>query len=73
MAIDICKAYHSRRALLTYRSVFPLDINFCVSPVIDRRGISKGNWFLNEDSISIVMDEVVKIGTYFRDEIPKWI
>ncbi len=71
--ILVCKAYHSRRALLTYRSVFPLDIHFCVSPVVDNRGISKANWFLDEDSISIVMDEVVKIGTYFRDEIPKWI
>jgi len=71
--ILVCKAYHSRRALLTYQSVFPLNINFYIAPVIDKRGISKENWFLNEDSISIVMNEVVKIGSYFEDKISKWI
>lgn len=71
--ILVCKAYHSRRALLTYRTIFPLNINFYISPVIDKRGITKYNWFQNEDSISIVMNEVVKIGNYFRDKIPKWV
>lgn len=71
--ILVCKAYHSRRALLTYRSAFPRNINFYVSPIIDKRGISKENWFLNESSINVVMDEVVKIGNYFRDKIPKWV
>ncbi|MFD3157322.1 YdcF family protein [Haloimpatiens sp. FM7330] len=71
--ILVCKSYHSRRALLTYKSVFPININFYVSPVIDKRGISKDNWFLNEDSISIVMNEVVKIGKYFEDKIKNWV
>lgn len=71
--ILVCKAYHSRRALLTYQSVFPIDINFYVSSVIDKRGISKDNWFLNEDSIRIVMNEVTKIGNYFEDKISKWV
>ncbi len=71
--ILVCKAYHSRRALLTYRTVFPLNINFYISPIIDKRGITKDNWFQNEDSISIVMSEIVKIGNYFRDKIPKWV
>ena len=71
--ILVCKAYHSRRALLTYRTIFPLNINFYISPVIDKRGITKDNWFQNEGSISIVMSEVVKIGNYFRDKIPKWV
>lgn len=72
-AILVCKAYHSRRALLTYQSVLPVDINFYVSSVIDKRGISKDNWFLNESSIRIVMNEVVKIGNYFEDKISKWV
>lgn len=69
----VCKAYHSRRALLTYQSVFPLDINFYVSTVIDNRGISKDNWFLNEVGVNIVMNETVKIGRYFEDKIKNWI
>lgn len=68
----MCKAYHSRRVLLTYKSIFPSNINFYIAPIIDRRGISKENWFLNEDSIKIVMGEVMKIGTYFEDKIYKW-
>lgn len=68
----VCKAYHSRRALLTYQSVFPLSINFYVSTVIDNRGISKDNWFLHEQGINIVMNETVKIGSYFEDKIRNW-
>ena len=71
--ILVCKAFHSRRALMTYQSVFPQYINFFVSPVIDRRGISKENWFLNKESIEIVMNEACKIGNYFKDKIPKWV
>ena len=68
----MCKAYHSRRALLTYKSIFPSNINFYVVPIIDKKGISKENWFLNEDSIKIVMGEVTKIGKYFEDKIYNW-
>jgi uncharacterized SAM-binding protein YcdF (DUF218 family) len=71
--ILVCKAYHSRRALLTYQSVFPLNIKFYVSTVIDKRGISKDNWFINKEHINIVMNEVVKIGSYFEDKILNWV
>lgn len=71
--ILVCKSYHGRRALLTYKSVFPSDINFYIAPIIDKRGITKDNWFLNEESIKIVMNEVVKIGSYFQDKIVKWV
>jgi uncharacterized SAM-binding protein YcdF (DUF218 family) len=71
--ILVCKAYHSRRALLTYKLFFPSDVNFFVSPVVDRRDISKDNWFSNEESIKIVMNEIVKIGKYFEDKIPMWL
>lgn len=71
--ILVCKAYHSRRALLTYKTIFPLNMNFYVSPIIDKKGISKDNWFLKEDRINIVMNEVTKIGYYFKDKIPNWI
>lgn len=71
--ILVCKTYHARRALLTYKSVFPSSVNFYISPIIDKRGISKDNWFLNEDSIRIVMNEEMKIGSYFEDKINKWV
>ncbi|OLS02008.1 YdcF family protein [Tissierella creatinophila] len=71
--ILVCKTYHARRALLTYKSVFPSGVNFYICPVIDKRGISKENWTLNENSIRIVMNEVVKIGIYFEDKINKWV
>lgn len=69
----VCKAYHSRRALLTYKSIFPSNVNFYVSPVIDKRGITKENWFLSNHSVGTVMNEVVKIGSYFEDKIQKWV
>lgn len=71
--ILVCKAYHSRRALLTYKLFFPSDINFFVYPVVDRREISKDNWFLNPESTKIVMSEIVKIGKYFEDKVPMWL
>jgi uncharacterized SAM-binding protein YcdF (DUF218 family) len=71
--ILVCKAYHSRRALLTYQSIFPTDVEFYVSPVIDKRGITRDNWFLDSEKISLVMGEVVKIGKYFEDKIQRWV
>lgn len=70
-AILVCKAYHSRRALLTYQKVFP-HVTFGVAPVPDYRGITKENWFLNRKHIHIVMGEVAKIGVYFEDQIAVW-
>lgn len=71
--ILVCKTFHSRRALMTYQFVFPRDINFYVSPVVDKRGISKDNWFRKEEGIRAVMSETSKIGTYFADKIPVWV
>lgn len=65
----VCKNYHARRALLTYRFVFPRETEFHVSPVIDKTGITRDNWFLNEDNISRVMNELEKVGKYFRPAI----
>lgn len=70
--ILVCKAYHSRRALLTYQSVFPANTVFYTAPVRDKRGMSKDNWFTDNTYISIVMREIVKIGKYFEDKIPRW-
>lgn len=68
-AILVCKAFHSRRALMTYQTIFPGNIEFFVYPVVDNSGINRDNWFCNEDMINMVMGEVTKIGQYFRTEI----
>ena len=65
----VCKNYHARRALLTYQVVFPRETVFYVSPVIDNRGITKENWYQDEIKIKYVMDELEKVGKYFRHAI----
>jgi len=68
-AILVCKAYHSRRALLTYQSIFPKGVEFYVVSIPGKIGLSKNNWFLDENKTKIVMGEVVKIGDYFKSLI----
>lgn len=69
----VCKAGHARRALLSYQAVFPQETEFLVSPVNDRYGITKENWFSSEVGISRVMAEVEKIGKYFGPYISDWV
>lgn len=71
--IIVCKASHSRRALLCYQAEFPKGCEILVSPCIDRYGITKENWFLSEVGIKRTMSEVKKIGAYFGDFIPSWV
>lgn len=68
-AIIVCKGYHSRRALLTYQRIFPSDIIFYVVPIMDKLEIQRDNWYYEENKIQTVMNEVVKIGEYFKSEI----
>lgn len=68
----VCKAHHARRALMTYQTAFPSNIQFVVIPIVDERDIRKENWFLDESKIKIVMSEVEKIGQYFSKYIPHW-
>jgi uncharacterized SAM-binding protein YcdF (DUF218 family) len=69
----VCKNYHARRALLTYQTDFPREILFYVSPVIDKTGTTKDNWFLDENKIKYVMNELEKVGKYFKPHIPNWV
>ena len=71
--ILVCKAHHSRRALLTYQTVFPISTEFIVCPIIDERDVRKDNWFLDQAKINLVMKEVEKIGQYFGKHIPNWL
>ncbi|HEY9060097.1 MAG TPA: YdcF family protein [Pseudobacteroides sp.] len=67
--IMVCKAYHSRRALLTYQTRFPAGIEFFVSTVEDWKKINRQNWFQTDIGIETVMGEIVKIGEYFKGEL----
>ncbi len=68
----VCKAHHARRALMTYQTAFPNNIQFIVIPIVDERDVRKDNWYLNEAKIKIVMSEVEKIGQYFHKYILNW-
>lgn len=70
--ILVCKAFHSRRALLTYQYVFPKGTSFLVVPTEDNNGLNKDNWMTKEKHIKVVMSEVEKIGRYFSDKILNW-
>lgn len=63
--ILVCKAWHARRALLTYQTIFPKETEFFVAPVVDGTGITKENWHLTPEGITRTMSEVEKIGKYF--------
>ncbi|MEA4964039.1 YdcF family protein [Lutispora sp.] len=67
--ILVCKNFHSRRAYLTYATIFPSNIKIMVYPVVDGKDITKNNWLLDEGKIHIVMSEVVKIGSYFEKHV----
>ena len=70
--ILVCKAHHALRALLTYRTIFPLNIEFYVSPIIDDRDVRPDNWFLDQKKVDLVLSEVEKIGQYFGKHLHKW-
>jgi uncharacterized SAM-binding protein YcdF (DUF218 family) len=67
--ILVCKAYHSRRTLLTYQYCFPDKTKFLVASIEDKRGLNKENWTTKNEYIEKVMGEVEKIGKYFKDKL----
>lgn len=72
-AILVCKSYFARRALLTYQVEFPSEVEFYVCSVTDKTGTTRDNWFLDEQKVNYVMNELTKIGQYFKHHIPNWI
>ena len=67
--ILVCKAYHSRRVLLTYQYVFPESTDFLVAPVTDKRGLNQHTWTSKQEYADKVMGEIEKIGKYFKDKV----
>ncbi|WP_409344424.1 YdcF family protein [Paenibacillus sp. MBLB4367] len=70
-AIIVCKSYFSRRALMTYQTVFPPSVTFQVKQ--DESRISRKNWYSDETSIKTVLTEAEKITKYFGQHIPNWV
>lgn len=64
-AILCPQACHARRALLYYKVCFP-ETEFLVCPTVTR-GISRENWFLDEQKIDTVLSEMEKCGSQFHE------
>ena len=67
-ALLVCRGFHSRRALLTYQKYFHQNIQLICITVPGKVEITKANWIYSEEKTRVVMGEVAKIGSYFRDE-----
>ncbi len=64
-AILSCQNWHARRCLLYYQEQFP-DTDILVCPV-ETKGITRDNWYLDEDKIDRVLGEVERCGSQFHD------
>lgn len=64
-AILCCQAYHARRAKLYYQVCFP-EAKILVCPVVTK-GVSRDNWFMGEESIRLVLNEMKHCGTQFHE------
>lgn len=69
-AIICCKAFHARRCLMCYESVYP-NTKFIVYPT-ETQGINKYNWFNTKEGIDKVMGEVERCGSQFKDVIKEY-
>lgn len=64
-AILCPQACHARRALLYYEILYP-DTEFIVCPTVTR-GISRDNWFLEDEKIDVVLGELERCGSQFHE------
>lgn len=64
-AIICCKAFHARRCLMYYQTVYP-NSKFIVYPT-ETKGINKYNWFNTKEGIDKIMGEVERCGNQFRN------
>lgn len=66
-AIITCKAFHARRCLMYYQTLFPETV-FTICPT-ETQGVNRHNWFETENGINKVMGELERCGHQFRDII----
>ena len=67
-ALLVCQAFHARRAFTYYKQQFP-DTQILVCPVITR-GITRENWFLDEEKTKTVLGELSRCGGQFSCMLP---
>ncbi len=64
-AIICCQNWHARRCLMYYGQQFP-DVRLLVCPV-QTRGITKDNWYLDQEKADLVLAEVERCGAQFHE------
>lgn len=69
-AILCPQACHARRALMYYEVMYP-ETEFFVCPTVTR-GISRNNWFLEEEKTDIVLGELERCGGQFHRIIKEY-
>lgn len=69
-AIICCKAFHSRRCLMSYQFEFP-HTKFYIHPVTiskDHAVVSKETWMQSKVGIDLVLGEIQRYSTQFKKE-----
>lgn len=64
-AIVCCKAFHARRCLMYYQTLYP-KTEFIICPT-ETQGVNKENWFKTDGGIEKVMGELARCGNQFVD------
>ncbi|MDF2988244.1 MAG: hypothetical protein K0R50_3754 [Eubacterium sp.] len=64
-AIVCCKAFHARRCLMYYQTLYPAT-HFMICPV-ETQMVSRQNWYMSENGINKVMGELARCGNQFID------
>ena len=63
--VAVVKWFHSRRALMTLKHYMPSGIRYfahCYEPT----GVSRGDWYLRDDSVKVVLKEWEVIPQYLQ-------
>lgn len=63
--IICCRAFHARRAFMSYANYF-CNMELIVVPSVTQ-GIASDTWYMTDHGYKKVMGEVAKCGMYFRD------
>ena len=63
-AIICCKAFHARRAYLSYACFFP-ETELLIIPT-KTPGLGRDDWYLSEKGYQLVLTEIAKCGSYFQ-------
>lgn len=60
----VCKAFHTRRVLMTSKQFLWNNISYYFYPIVDKNNISKEHWFKTDKAKKRVLEELVRIWNY---------